>query len=324
MDFFASFEQGMDQQLGHYLSATAASLCALIAPAVFAGLTIYLILIGYAVMRGEHSASLMSSLWKVVKWAIICAAGLSAGGFNTYIVGGLSGIEATLFQATTGSTGGGALLDSCLSAYIGLFNQLIQTANSGGPVPNLLLIAAILLLAAGSLIFFGLAVCVFILAKVAGVLVIALGPAFIATLLFPPVQRFADAWLSAVLNTIILKVLAAMVLAISTLFLSGVVNRVTGGFDQTAVLMDCLKILLLSVGFGFLFAYLPMLSASLVGGAPMPSLQFQGPPARPGGKSQARDTGAGRTGGTIGQKMAYPVPNALAAYRRNVISHLTR
>ncbi len=325
MDFFSSFEQGMDQQLAHYLSGTAATLCAIAAPVVATGVVIYIILIGYAIIRGEASDSLHSAMWKVVKWALVAAVALSAGGFNTYIVGGLNGIESGLFQATTGALSGGDLLDDTLSAYIELFNQLVQNVKTDGlgVFPNVALCFAILLLAIASLVFFGLAVCVFMLAKVAQVLVIALGPVFIATLIFPPIQRFADAWLSAALNTVIIKVLAGIILAISTLFLKSVVEQVSGAFDTTAVLMDCLKVLLLSVSFGAIFGYLPMLAAQLVGGAPIPHVTMPRM-GRGGPSAQPERASASSAGGQIQQGRNQPAYGGVPAYRRNVIGNLSQ
>lgn len=326
MNFFESFEQGMDAQLTQYLSNTAASLCAVIAPAVAVGLVIYVMLIGYAVMRGEAQDSLQSSVWKVVKWSLISAVALSAGGFNSYVVGGLNGIEASLFQATTGAIGGGALLDGCLSKYIDLFNQLVQNVQSDGlgVLPNVAICFAILLLAIASLIFFGLAVCVFMLAKVAEVLIIALGPAFIVTLIFPPIQRFADAWLSAALNTILIKVLAGIILAISTLFLKKMVEHVSASFDTTAILMDCLKILLLSVSFGAIFGYLPMLSAQLVGGAPLPHVTMPQMSRGRRAVQQQAFRSASASGGQMQQGRNLPFSNLVPLYRRNVIGNLNR
>lgn len=324
MDFFTSFEQGLNEQLAQYLSGTASALCAIIAPVVGMGIVIYIILIGYAIMRGDASDTLHSAVWKAVKWSLVAAVALSAGGFNTYVVGGLNGIEASLFQATTGAVGGGQLLDNCLSAYIDLFNQLVQNTqtNGMGIFPNVAICFAILLLAIASLIFFGLATCVFMLAKVAEVLVIALGPAFIATLIFPPLQRFADAWLSAALNTIIIKVLAGIILVISTLFLKTMVQKVSGSFDTTAILMDCLKILLLSVSFGAIFGYLPMLSAQLVGGAPLPHVALPRLGGRGGSRRGGEGTASSASGGSVQQGRNLPFSNSVPAYRRNVIGNL--
>lgn len=326
MDFFHSFELGMDAQLAHYLSGTASALCAIIAPAVAAGVVIYVILIGYAVIRGDASDSLHSAMWKAVKWSLVAAVALSAGGFNTYIVGGLNGIETALFTATTGARGGGELLDACLEQYIVLFDKLVQNTRTDGlgVFPNFAICVAILFIAIASLIFFGLAVCVFMLAKVAQVLVIALGPAFIATLIFPPIQRFADAWLSAALNTVIVKVLAGIILAISTLFLKNAVQSVSGSFDETAVLMDCLKILLLSVSFGAIFGYLPMLAAQLVGGAPLPHVTL--PRFSRGGQAGSPQAQASyaQSGGEIQQGRNSPSYTSIPAYRRNVIGNLSR
>lgn len=326
MDFFESLEQGMDARLADYLSGTVASLCAILAPVVISGITIYVILIGYAVMRGEANDPLHSSLWKAAKMAMICGVALSAGAFNTHIIGSLNGIEASLFQATTGAQSGGQLLDNTLSAYIDLFKQLLDNVKDDGMglFPNVAVCFALALLGAASCIFFGLAVCVFMLAKVAEVLVLALGPAFVATLLFPPVQRFADAWLSAALNTILTKVLAGIVLAISTVFLTGAVQKVSGNFDTTNVVMDVLKLLLLSVAFGFIFGYIPMLSAQLVGGAPLPNVAL---PRLPMGRQRSSPQKSGRSesGGSIQQSgRNAPGPIGVPAYRRNVIGNLNR
>jgi type IV secretion system protein VirB6 len=325
MHFFASFEQGMDQALAQYLSNTAATLCAVVAPVVATGIVIYIMLIGYAIIRGDASDTLHSAMWKSVKWSLVAAVALSAGGFNTYVVGGLNGIESGLFQATTGALSGGALLDKALNEYINLFNQLVQNVqtNGMGMFPNVAVCFAILLLAIASLVFFGLAVCVFMLAKVAEVLVIALGPAFIATLIFPPIQRFADAWLSAALNTVIIKVLAGIILTISTTMLQAMVHSVAGAFDTTAILMDCLKILLLSVSFGAIFGYLPMLSAQLVGGAPLPHVSLPRFSRGGGGRPRAQASQSD-SGGSLQPSRNLPYTSRTPMYRANVIGNLNR
>ncbi len=325
MNFFQSFEAGINQELAKYLSGTAAALCSVISPAVAAGIVIYIILIGYAVIRGEASDSLHSAMWKAVKWSLVAAIALSAGNFNTYIVGGLNGIESALFQATTGSVSAGTLLDDCLTQYVNLFNQLVQAINTNGMgmFPNVAVCLAILLLAMASLIFFGLAVCVFMLATVAEVLVIALGPAFISTLIFPPLQRFADAWLSAALNTIVVKVLAGIILTISTLFLQRMVGQVSGSFDTTAVLMDVLKILVVSVSFGGIFGYLPMLAAQLVGGAPLPHVAMPRL-SRGGSSAQSQRLAASSSGGQMQQGRNLPFSNGVPIYRRNTMQNLNR
>jgi type IV secretion system protein VirB6 len=216
-------------------------------------------------------------------------------------------------------------LDNCLTQYIQLFNQLVQNvqANGMGIFPNVAVCFSILLLAIASLVFFGLSCCVFMLAKVAFVLVIALGPAWIATLIFPPIQRFADAWLSAAVNTIVIKVLAGIILAISVTFLSAMVKAVNGSFDTTAVLMDCLKILLVSVTFGAIFGYLPMLAAQLVGGAPLPHVALPRFLGR-GGTSQAAQSARSSSGGEIQQGRSLPFASSVPLYRRNVLSNLNR
>lgn len=331
LHFLENFEQGMDAKLTHYLSGTISSLCAILAPVVATAIVVYVMLIGYAVMRGEAQDSLHASMWKVVKWSIIASVALSVGGFNTYIAGSLNGLEAALFQATTGSSNGGQLLDQTLSYYLDLFMKLNENISSGpvGVFPNVPVLLAILFLAASAIVFFGFAVCVFMLGKVAGVLVIALGPAFIVTLTFPPIQRFADAWLSAALNTIIIKVLAGMVLAISTLFLKSLAAHVLGNFDETSILINMLEILILSVAFGFILGYIPMLSASLVGGSPMPHLtlpRLQLPQSRQQPSSSAAPNGGSiRQGGGSGggSRNAASAPT-VAAYRRNVIAYLPK
>ncbi|HWU49535.1 MAG TPA: type IV secretion system protein [Asticcacaulis sp.] len=328
--FFSNFETGMDARLAHYLSSTAANLCAILAPIVASAIVVYIMLIGYAVMRGEAQDSLHASMWKLVKWSLIAGVALSVGGFNTYIVGGLNGLESALFQATTGAPSGGALLDSTVSQFIDLFNKLNDNMKSSPlTLPDFGILVSIIILSLATLIYFGFATCVFMLAKVAGVLVLALGPAFIVTLIFPPIQRFADAWLSAALNTIIIKVLAGMVLAISTMFLTAIVGNVVANFDTSSLFVNIIEILILSVAFGFILGYIPMLSASLVGGSPMPHLtlprlQLPQSPQQPSSSAAPRGGSIRQGGGSgSGSRNAASSPT-VAAYRRNVIAYLPK
>jgi hypothetical protein len=89
--------------------------------------------------------------------------------------------------------------------------------------------------------------------------------------------------------------------------------------------MDCLKILLLSVSFGAIFGYLPMLAAQLVGGAPMPHVAI--PRFSRGGagaSSQSGRASEANSGGQMSPVRNLPFASSVPVYRRNVMGNLNR
>ena len=92
--------------------------------------------------------------------------------------------------------------------------------------------------------------------------------------------------------------------------------------DFYSAVMDCLKVLLLSVAFGFIFGYLPMLSAQLVGGAPLPNVALPRLPGRQ--RSSQPQSRSSQGGGQIQSGRNAPSPIGPPMYRRNVIGNLNR
>jgi type IV secretion system protein VirB6 len=76
-----TLEAGVDTLLTGYVTAKSAAVSAAIAPVALTGVTIYVLLMGFAIMRGEAHDSLQTFLWRSAKIAFIAGLALSAGEF---------------------------------------------------------------------------------------------------------------------------------------------------------------------------------------------------------------------------------------------------
>ena len=72
-------ETAIDQLLANFVTAKSAALCGALAPLALTGTTIYIIIMGYAVMRGEAHDALHTMLWKWFKVSMVAGVALAGG-----------------------------------------------------------------------------------------------------------------------------------------------------------------------------------------------------------------------------------------------------
>jgi len=187
-----SLETGVDTLLNNYVTTKSAAVSAAIAPVALTGVTVYVILMGFAIMRGEAHDSLHTFLWRSFKIAFVAGVALSAGEFQNSVIGFVQGIQDGLTQALSGAPTLGALIDNVEQPYIALQAALWDQATPSFGLPSFSLIFAAVLVAIAQFVLFIIAFGMYLLAKIALALVLAVGPAFILCAMFPATQRFAE------------------------------------------------------------------------------------------------------------------------------------
>ena len=86
MGIATSLETGVDTLLNNYVTTKSAAVSAAIAPVALTGVTVYVILMGFAIMRGEAHDSLHTFLWRSFKIAFVAGVALSAGEFQNSVL----------------------------------------------------------------------------------------------------------------------------------------------------------------------------------------------------------------------------------------------
>jgi type IV secretion system protein VirB6 len=212
MGFFAEVSQWLNALLAGYIGSTAATVAAVLEPAVIALATVYVIGWGYLHLTGQIEEPLVDGLSRIARIALVIGVGLKLWLYNTLLVDTFFNAPGQLAAVVIGApdsvtivdqiifTGGdaatalmekGGILDGNFSYYLAGFFVYIAVGVAA--------IYTIFLLS---------------LAKVALSVLLALGPLFIASLLFKAVRRFFDAWIAQLANYAFIAVLATLVVAL--------------------------------------------------------------------------------------------------------------
>lgn len=261
-------ETGVNMLLTGYVTSKSSAVSAAIAPVALTGVTIYVLLMGFAIMRGEAHDSLHTFLWRSFKIAFVAGLALSAGEFQGSIIGMIEGIQGGLTSAMSGAPSIGALIDAVDQPFVDLQTALwAQAAPTGISIlPSFSLVFAAVLVALAQFFMFIIAFGMYLLAKVALALVLAVGPVFILCAMFPATQRYTESWIGQALNFALLNVLIAASIGMLTQFASDFAAGILGAVSTANILRDVVSLCLVTGALGVVLLNLERLSSALAGG----------------------------------------------------------
>ncbi|WP_281661161.1 type IV secretion system protein [Microvirgula aerodenitrificans] len=216
-----------------FVQPAATNLMSALQMVLVTGVALYITLTGYAISTGAVESPFMTFMKQCVKIIIISFFALTADGYVNGVMGAFNGLESGLAQAMQTGSGSTAniyqLLDQSMGKGFELVGICFQRADEAGWNFGSVLGWAFagLVMATGTVIIAALGGAVVIVAKFALGVVFALGPLFIASLLFPATARFFDSWFSQVMNYILTIVIMAIIMT----FAMKAFNAFIGGAD---------------------------------------------------------------------------------------------
>ena len=256
--------------LDSFVSTKSAALCAAIVPIALTGATIYVIVMGFAIIRGEANDSLQTFLWKSFRMAFVAAISLSVGTYQSMIIDGSDGLVGALLQSLSGFDTVGALVDDIAKPFSELGEQIWSKAVVGF-WPNFGLIAAAGGVAIAEFLMVAIGLGFFLMAKVALALVLAIGPVYVMCAMWPATEKYTESWIGQVLNYIVLKVLVGVCILMLTDFASKFAAHINVNSEAvnvikatTALLICCGALTVERVVFSAEPAYRYLRSAILV------------------------------------------------------------
>ena len=235
--------------LNTYVSSVSASLSAAVLPIIAGGMTLYTLVYGYAILRGDVQQPIQQFLWKNFKVLMICGIGLGIGIKQSAILNLFNSFQGWLTASLVGNGASGSFvniletyLDSVTNSLINLVNAAtvgsftaaggttgssqggwvgaLKAAVNFGAVITALITGFIFTMISWNIFLFSflLAACamiVFLSAQIGLAACLAVSPIFIACLCFDKTARYFDTWLSQALNYCFVSGLIGMVLGLS-------------------------------------------------------------------------------------------------------------
>ena len=235
MGFFAEFNLWLNNILANYIGNTTALVANALEPAIVTVATIYVMVWGYLHLTGQMEEHFIAGIKRIATLAIVLGVALRLWLYNTFFVD-------TFFNAPA------ELGASIVGAFnpVGTIDQIID---EGADVASLLLQKGGVLngnfsfyLAGGAVyLFVGLtaiyAVFLLSLARIALSVLLALGPLFLALLLFNTTKRFFETWIAQLANYAFIAILTVLVAALMLAMLSTAAQQAVaaGGAIQIAL-----------------------------------------------------------------------------------------
>jgi type IV secretion system protein VirB6 len=264
MGFFETFWTWLNTELGAYVGDNTARVSAAMEPAIVTLATLYVMVWGYLQLTGRIGEPFVTGLKRILTIAVVLGVSLRMWLYNTVIVDTFYQAPAQLAAAIIGASDPVHTIDSiweqggAVAGYLwsngGLFRGELGYYIAGIVVwvlMGLLCVYTMFLIA---------------LSHLALAILLALGPFFIAMLLFESTKRLFDAWLAQLANYALITVLTIMAAALLLQVVQSYAAQ-TAARGAAILTVDALNMVLVAVlVFLFMRQVMPIAS-SLAGGA---------------------------------------------------------
>ncbi|MGA0608346.1 type IV secretion system protein [Phenylobacterium sp. VNQ135] len=251
----------VDSKLDIFLSDRASAVMAEVAGPLRAALVLYVLLYGFAIIRGSISEPITDFAIRSIKLALVYMLATTVA-YSTYVTDPLFRVlPDSLARAISGAgvPDVGASFDQFFSRAAYLAEKITKEASPIDFGPWILGAVVYIVGALAAAIGFG----VVLIAKVALALLVALGPIFVACALFEATRRFFFGWLAQAVNYL---VLFALIITVFQMILSLVAQQ-WGSIDGSDPMAGGLLFVALCLLGAIFFLQTPAIAAGIAGGA---------------------------------------------------------
>lgn len=267
INVFDSFLREFEQPITAFVSTSVSNLASYIDGPLRVGVTLYVVLYGFAVMRGSISEPIMEFAWRAMRIVLVVLLATNSSAFQQYVTGlFFDSLPKEIGNALAGSglnTHSGAPFDQLLTKGIDVANKIYKQAGLTNIAPALVAAILLVFVAIGSFLQFA----ILLYAKVGLGVVIALGPVFIAMALFEATRPFTEAWLRQVANFVILLVLVVALVGLMLTTVTGFIDRFGNNAGTAGEMVVAAVAISAVLGLsGYISLQLPMIAGGLAGG----------------------------------------------------------
>jgi len=266
---FQYLGKAITDAMNTYVNTTSSAMSSAIVPVVTVAVTIWVLLYGWATIRGAIQEPINEFAFKAVKISLILGIALAAGTYQSYVINTVNGVTNGLVSivAPSGTTNVYSGLDQLNQQGFDLVQKYWERGSSKLPFDGWGDCIAALIAGACSAILLFIMGGYIILAQVAIDLILALGPPFIACLAFPPVARFFDSWLSKIVNYVLLMVLMAAISGFVMRVFGSYLTQIDGALSGANQIGEVFSLLVFCGAIVVVTLQAPQIAAGLGGGA---------------------------------------------------------
>jgi type IV secretion system protein VirB6 len=293
MGFFQTFWSWLSAQLTGYIGNNTALVAAALEPAIVTLAVLYVMAWGYLQMMGRIEEPFIAGLKRIVTLAIILAVALRLWLYNAVIVDTFYRAPAQLAAAVIGGSDPVGTIDAIWERGGAVADQLWHRGS----------------VVWGNVTFYAMAIAVWVLigllcvyvmflialSSIASAVLLAVGPLFIAMLLFERTRRFFDAWVAQLANYALITILTVMVAALLLRVLESYAVQ-TAARGAALLVVDALDMLLMALLVFLLMRQIMPIASSLAGGLSLSSLGITSRVLLSGGRI---GTAAGKAGAKL-------------------------
>jgi type IV secretion system protein VirB6 len=264
MGFFATFWTWLNVQLTHYIGDNTARVSAAMEPAIVMLATLYVMIWGYLQLTGRIEEPFIVGLKRILTLAVVLGVALRMWLYNTVIVDTFYAAPAELATAVIRAPDPVNMIDSIWEHGGAVAGYLF---NNGGVFHGdfgYFIAGVVVWVLMGLLCIYTMFLIA--LSHVALSILLALGPFFVAMLLFERTKRLFDAWLAQLTNYALITLLTVMAAALLLQIVNSFATQ-TAARGTAIQTVDALNMVLVSVlVFLFMRQVMPIAS-SLASGA---------------------------------------------------------
>jgi type IV secretion system protein VirB6 len=266
--FFQTFWTWLNVQLAAYIGMSTARVAQALEPAIVTLATVYVMVWGYLQLTGRIEEPFVAGLRRVVVLAVVLGGALKLWLYNSLLVDTFYRAPSELAAAIVGAQDPVATIDTIWKRGGAVADYLW---NNGGLLP-----AGIGYDIAGAVVWVlvGL-LCVYTmfliaLSGIALAVLLALGPLFLALLLFDATRRFFEAWMAQLANYALITILTVLTAALLLRIVESYAEQ-TAARGAALLTVDALDMVLVAVLVFLLMRQIMPIAAALAGGIALSS-----------------------------------------------------
>lgn len=267
MGFFATFWSWLKSQLTAYIGDNTAHLAAVLEPAIVTLAVLYVMGWGYLQLTGQIEEPLIAGVKRIVVLAVVLGVGLQLWLYNSVIVDTFYNAPAQLAAAMAGAGDPVGTIDSIWESGGTVAGNLWEKGHSLSGF-GFLMAGAVVWCLVGLLCLY--AMFLIALSNIALAVLLALGPLFIALVLFESTRRLFSAWIAQLANYALITILTVMVAGLLLQLVQSYAAQ-TAARGSAILTVDALNMVLIAVLVFLLLRQVMPIAAGLAGGLALTS-----------------------------------------------------